>query len=140
MNGNDVVALLLRSPMQALMGNTLLLTVTGRKTGRKISLPVSYFQEGDSLWIISSRDRTWWKNLRSGARVEMRLHGRNASGFGELILDEKVVASRLDAYLRRMPASARYLGVGMTNGVPNCDDVGRAAGERIFVKICFDEV
>ena len=81
MNGNDFVKLALRSPLQAMMGDTMLITVTGRKTGRKITLPVGFYREGNTLWIISSRDRTWWRNIGTGAEVDIHLHGRDLGGF-----------------------------------------------------------
>ncbi|MBK6434209.1 nitroreductase/quinone reductase family protein [Candidatus Amarolinea dominans] len=64
MNGNSFIAWLLRSPLNSLLSsNTLLITMTGRKTGLLITTPVNYVRDGDRLWVISSRDRTWWRNL-----------------------------------------------------------------------------
>jgi hypothetical protein len=133
---NDFVALALKSPLHVMMGDTMLLTVTGRKTGRKISLPVSSYREGNTLWVISSRDRMWWRNLAQGAEVEMRLHGRNLKGYGEAILDEEAVAAQLGEYARHIPLSARSIGLRMENGAPNADDAARLSKERLFVRIC----
>ncbi|HTP02126.1 MAG TPA: nitroreductase/quinone reductase family protein [Anaerolineales bacterium] len=136
MKANDFVTFALKSPLHVMMGDVMLLTVTGRKTGRKISLPVGYYQDGNALWVISSRDRTWWRNLAHGGEVEMRLHGRDLKGYGEVILDTADVAAQLGQYVRRMPLSVRSLGVHVENGAPNCDDVARVAKERLFVRIC----
>jgi hypothetical protein len=87
MKANDFVAFALKSPLHVMMGDTMLLTVTGRKTGRKISVPVSSYRDGNALWVISSRDRTWWRNLAQGGEVEVRLHGCDLKGYGEVILD-----------------------------------------------------
>ena len=56
--------------LERVLGDTRLITVTGRKTGRKYTTPVGYYQEGDTLWVISSRDRTWWRNATGGAQVD----------------------------------------------------------------------
>jgi deazaflavin-dependent oxidoreductase (nitroreductase family) len=136
MNGNDFVRLALRSPLHVMMGDMLLITVTGRKTGRPITLPVSYYAEGNSLWIISSRDRTWWRNLLRCPDVRLRMHGVDYSGSAELILDEKAVAARLPDYVRRLPMSARALGVQVKNGIADPAGLARVAGVRLFVKIC----
>ena len=136
MKSNDFVVFALKSPLHVMMGNTVLLTVTGRKTGRKIAVPVNYYRDGNTLWIISSRDRTWWRNLLNGGEVDLRLHGHDLRGFAEAILDEKDVAAQLDQYVRHNPVAARYMGVRVENGVPNCDDVARLAKERLFVRIC----
>jgi F420H(2)-dependent quinone reductase len=138
MNANDIVRLALRSPLQVFMGDTMLITVTGRRTGRSICLPVSYYQDGDALWVMSSRSRKWWRNLKQGAPVLVHLHGRDSKGFAEAVVDEKVVANRLNDYVRCLPSSARYLGTRIENGIPNRDDVARLARERVFIKVCLE--
>ncbi len=42
MTGNDFVTFFLRTPLRVFMGNTMLITVTGCKTGRKYSTPWAY--------------------------------------------------------------------------------------------------
>jgi hypothetical protein len=41
------------------------LTVTGRKTGREISIPVWFVQEGDRIYLlpVSGTDSDWFKNV-----------------------------------------------------------------------------
>jgi deazaflavin-dependent oxidoreductase (nitroreductase family) len=48
---------------------TLLLSVTGRKSGETRSTPLVYFQDGDSYVVVGSdgaakHDPQWWKNLQ----------------------------------------------------------------------------
>jgi deazaflavin-dependent oxidoreductase (nitroreductase family) len=48
---------------------TLLLSVTGRKSGKTYSTPLVYFRDGDSYVVVGSdgaakRDPQWWKNLQ----------------------------------------------------------------------------
>ena len=52
MTGNDFVRFFLRTPLYVFMGNTMLITVTGRKTGKKYTTPVVFYRDGDTLWII----------------------------------------------------------------------------------------
>lgn len=78
---NPLVTWLLRSPLRALMdGNTLLLTYTGRKSGRSFTLPISYGQAGARLRLITRQSKPWWKNLRSGAPVTLWLRGEQRTG------------------------------------------------------------
>jgi deazaflavin-dependent oxidoreductase (nitroreductase family) len=135
MNGNDFVAFLLRSPLQFMLGNTMLLTVTGRVSGKKYTTPVGYYRDEEGLWVITSRERTWWRNVQDGAQVEMRLGGKDLSGYAEAILDQAAVVARLGAYLQHVPQAARPLGVRMENGAPHPGDAVRLANERLFVKI-----
>ena len=48
---------------------TLLLSVTGRKSGRTYSTPLAYFEDGGAYVVVGSdgaakRDPQWWKNLQ----------------------------------------------------------------------------
>ena len=135
MAGNDFVKFFLRTPLYIFMGNTMLITVTGRKTGKKYTTPVGFYREGDTLWIISNRDRTWWRNVIGGTNVEMRIRGKEVTGFAEVVLDEEAVATQVLEYVRHIPMSAKALGVRVENGEPNSEDAARLAKERLFVKI-----
>lgn len=137
MTGNDFVKFFLRTPLYAFMGDTMLITVTGRKTGRKYSTPVGFYREGDFLWVMTSRDRSWWRNVKNGANVSLLLKGRTVNGFAQAELDEKAVEIQLLDYIRHIPMSAKPLGIRMENRFPNLEDVKRVAKDRLFVKIKF---
>jgi deazaflavin-dependent oxidoreductase (nitroreductase family) len=135
MTGKDFVKFFLRTPLHVFMGNTMLITVTGRKTGVKYTTPVGFYRNGDCIWVISSRNRTWWRNVCDGAEVELHIRGKDVKGFAEAILDEERVAAQVVDYVRHIPMSARALGVHVENGEPNREDAARLARERLFVKI-----
>ena len=135
MTGNDFVKFFLHSPLYVFFGDTMLITVTGCKTGKKYTTPVGFYRDRDTLWILSSRDRTWWRNVKGGAEVEMRIRGKDVKGFAETLLDESAVASQMIEYIRRVPMSARTLGVRMENGEPNPGDAARLAKDRMFVRV-----
>jgi deazaflavin-dependent oxidoreductase (nitroreductase family) len=136
MNSNSFMAFMLRSPLHGVMsGSTMLVTVTGRKTGKAITTPVNYYQEGDTLWVISNRERTWWRNLKGGAALKLRLRGQEVNGFGEVLLDEPAVAAQIGEYVRHLPISARSLGVHMQDGQPDPADLARLAQARVMIRI-----
>ena len=135
MTGNDFVKFFLRTPLYIFMGDTMLITVTGYKTKKKYTTPVGFYRDGDALWILSSRDRTWWRNVQGGAQVEMRIHGKDITGCAEVILDEERVAAQIVEYCRHIPMSAKSLGVRVENGEPHPEDAARLAQERMFVKV-----
>lgn len=138
MNGNDFVKIMLKSPLHGLMGKTLLIAFTGRKTGRKFAVPVNYYRELDALWVITKRSRNWWRNMKGGADVDLYLNGKKLKGFAEAILDESAIAAHIVDYVRYLPISAGALGVRLENGAPNSDDLARLAKERLFIKICLE--
>jgi deazaflavin-dependent oxidoreductase (nitroreductase family) len=135
MTGNDFVKFFLRTPLYVFMGNTMLITVTGCKTGKKYSTPVGYYPEGDSLWVMTNRDRTWWRNVEKGAAVTLLLKGRTVRAFAEAEMDENAVESHLLDYIQQIPMAAKPLGIRMENRIPNSEDIARVARGRLFVKV-----
>ena len=64
--------------------STLLLTTTGRKSGRPIAVPLFYAAEGDRLYIVASfggNDEApgWYRNLLANPAVEVEVSGRRAA-------------------------------------------------------------
>ncbi len=111
---DPLTAWLLRSPLHGLVSSSLMLvTVTGRKSGKLITTPTNYQRLGNTLWVISWRDRNWWRNLRRGADVRLLLAGKIVEGRGQVIEDEKAVAQSLFDYYRRSPKTARYVGIAL---------------------------
>ena len=136
MNDNDFISWILRSPLHGMLsGGMLLITVTGCKTGRQYTTPVEYSRDNGYLWIITTRDRTWWKNLRDGAEVLLLLKCKPMTAFAELEMDTKAVESRMAIYIKRVPQVARSLGIRIENGIANADDITRTAKDRLLVKI-----
>ena len=126
----------LRSPFHGMLSDgMMLLTVRGRRTGRLFTTPVGYYREGDSLWVITSRDRIWWRNLQGGADVQLLLKRKLVNARAETELDDSAVEARMYEYLRRVPMAAKSLGIRIENGNANPEDIARAANERLFVRI-----
>jgi deazaflavin-dependent oxidoreductase (nitroreductase family) len=136
--GNPVMSLLLHSPLHSLLSkNVLLITVTGRRSGRAYTTPVGYVQSGDELLIVSSPDRTWWKNLRGGATVKVRWQGRDLTGHGLAVEDQTEVAADLIVLLKAAPQYQKYLAVSLTPDGQPIDPaaLSKAAQSTVMVKI-----
>jgi F420H(2)-dependent quinone reductase len=59
---------------------TMVLTVTGRKTGKPRTVPVIYIEDGDRFVIAaaysgSDTDPTWWLNLQANPEAVARVGG-----------------------------------------------------------------
>lgn len=136
MTGNDFMKWMLHSPFHGVLSNgMMLITVTGRKTGKKYTTPVEYYRENGFLWVMTSRNRTWWRNLRGGAEVTLILKRRPATAYAETVLDEEVVETQLHNYLQHRPQAAKPLGIRVNRGILNADDIEHLANDRLFVKI-----
>jgi len=136
MTGNDFMAFILRSPLHGLFSsNMMVVTLTGCKTGRRISLPVGYYRDGNILWTITRRNRTWWRNLRTAAPVTLHLQGKDVAAIAEAVVADECVARQLNDYLNHLPENARSLNIRKeVSGDFNPDDLARAVQERMFVK------
>ena len=134
---NPMMIWLLKSPLHGFISKgVMLVTVTGRKSGKSISTPTNYVRDGNTLWIISWRERTWWRNLRAGANVRVLLAGRGVEGRGQVIEEEKAVAQSLFDYYRKVPQVAKYVQIGLdAAGLPVPEDCVRAAQKMVVVMI-----
>jgi hypothetical protein len=136
MTGNDFMSWVLRSPLHGMLSSsTMLITVTGRKSGKKYTLPVNYYRDADCLWVLSSRDRTWWRNVQGGADVSLLLQRQPVRAFAQPELEILTVEHLLTEYLKHIPQGARSLGIRMVNGSPNPEDIKRIAKDRLFVRV-----
>ena len=139
MNGNDFMSWVLRSPFHGMLSNgMMLIIVTGRKTGKTYTIPVGFYKKGGYLWIITSRDRNWWRNLQGGAQVKLLLKRKLIHGIAETELDGKAVEARMFEYIQHVPQAAKPMGIRVENKIPNAGDIARTAKDRLFVKIKID--
>jgi deazaflavin-dependent oxidoreductase (nitroreductase family) len=136
MNGNDFMAWVLHSPFHGMLSDgMMLITMTGRRTGKAYTTPVGYYEEGGYLWVITSRERTWWKNLQGGADVKLLLKRKPVNGFADTELDFEAVETRMYKYVKHIPQAAKQMEIRVENGVANAEDVARTAKDRLFVRI-----
>jgi deazaflavin-dependent oxidoreductase (nitroreductase family) len=133
---NPLLIAILRSPLHPLLSrNMLVITYTGRKSGRVYRTPVNYVRDGARLLTSSYRSRTWWRNLRGGAPVSLRVQGREVKATGQALEDEAAVVEALSAYLKHQPGLAKYFKIGLdADGQFKRDDVARAAQERVMIQ------
>jgi deazaflavin-dependent oxidoreductase (nitroreductase family) len=105
--GNLFMIGLLRSPAHRLVsGSLLLLSFRGRRSGRRFTIPVMYAERDGTLTVfVGHPDRkTWWRNLRQGAEVEVRLHGDRLRGQAAVASDAAVARTYLERYPRARAA------------------------------------
>ena len=132
---NKTMKLILRSPVHGMVSKTILLiTFTGRKSGKTYTTPVDYSQDGDQVTIFTHAD--WWKNLRGGAPVRLRIRGRELQGLAEPVAEDKgAITAGLAAHLRKVPSDARFYGVTFDDQRnPRAEEVEQAA--QTLVMIC----
>ncbi|HNP71746.1 MAG TPA: nitroreductase/quinone reductase family protein [Kouleothrix sp.] len=124
---NKLIGVVLRSPLHGLVSkDLLLLTFTGRKSGASITTPVTYTRSGERLLVFTGSP--WWKNLRGGAPVTLRLRGRVVRATAEVSEDSATVLAETRAYLARKGVSnARMIGLSLDSTREPTDAELRAA-------------
>jgi hypothetical protein len=91
-SGNRLVAVLLRSKLHPLVSRHLtLISVTGRRTGAQHTFPVGYQETNEALTIpvMWPQRKLWWRNLRDGATVRLRLRGADRTGQARARVDAR---------------------------------------------------
>ena len=132
----SAMKLVLRSPVHGMVSKTvLLITFTGRKSGKTYTTPVDYSQDGDQVYIFTHAN--WWKNLRNEAPVTLRIRGRELHGLAEPVAEDKqAIADGLMAHLRKVPSDARFYGVTFDDHRnPSAEEVKKAVQTVVMIRI-----
>jgi deazaflavin-dependent oxidoreductase (nitroreductase family) len=76
------------------------LSVTGRKSGRTISIPVWFALEGGKLYLVpvSGSDTQWYKNVLSSPSIRIQAGGAEAELEVVPITDPRQVASVVEKF------------------------------------------
>jgi deazaflavin-dependent oxidoreductase (nitroreductase family) len=133
---NPFVRLLLRSPLHGMLSKSLLLlTFTGRKSGKRYTIPVAYSRQGDVLSVFTSH--TWWKNLRGGAPVQVEMRRIRRTGTAEAISDDvPAIAAQFLADLRAQPMLAKSYHIPLdAAGQPDAAAARQMAAQEVLVRI-----
>jgi len=133
---NHTMKFVLRSPIHGAVSKfTLLISFNGRKSGKTYTTPVSYSQNGDQVTIFTHAN--WWKNLRGGASVTLRIRGMDVRGVAEPVADDKqAVAAGLAAHLRQVQSDAKYYGVTFDDqGNPRAEEVETAVQSVVMIRV-----
>ena len=135
---NRIVRAILRSPFhRVLSSHVLVLTFSGRSTGRVYALPLVYVGDNAAIYCCTQRTVTrWWKNLRGSPQVRVHLRGEEREGTAEIVedLDEKL--DPLTKWLKKSRPVQKTYGVSSRpDGELDPDQVRVAAENAIVIRI-----
>ncbi|ORA78791.1 hypothetical protein K3U93_20460 [Mycobacterium malmoense] len=134
---NPVLGFLLRTPLAGPARKQLMvLSFTGRKTGRPYSIPVSAHVIDNDLYALTGA--SWKQNFRDGAPAQVVYDGKTTAMRGELIRDRAVVS---DLYHRCAESygvrrAQRMIGLKFRDRrIPTLDEFAEAADRLHLVAI-----
>jgi len=133
--GNAFMQAIIASPLHPLLGDGFaVITVTGRKSGRRISTPINVAPQDGEFVVISYRNRLWWRNLLDGRKGELHHRGSNLPVVGRILDQTAGVAAALKKYFEKYPGRAKYFGIRMGGeGKATEEELTRAAADRVVV-------
>lgn len=99
-----VLSLPFPTPLSA---NLMLVSYTGRKTGRAYRQPVSYVRDGGTL--LTPGGGRWTVNLADGRAARLRLAGRDVPARADLVGDAAEVERLLGVIAAGNPRATRFV-------------------------------
>ena len=143
MRMNGVVDVVLRSRFHWLLSRGLtLITVTGRRSGRRYTIPVGYLETVDAVVVLvgDAPSKTWWRNYIDPGPIEVTLRGVPRSGRAVVVPPGSEPFRRTaEEAFRRSRIIPRLFGIafdrsrGLTVG-----DAARLAQRAAIVRITLD--
>jgi F420H(2)-dependent quinone reductase len=134
--GNTCMRALLRSRLGERMQGLSVLTLIGRKTGKRYAVPVSVLDLDGSPMVLTASP--WKVNLRGGADVEVRAGRVTRRMRATLVEDPERIA---DAYEKLLPATgvkhAKRLGLVLAGDRPPTREelIEGIRGRRVLIEL-----
>ena len=136
---NPMVGFLLRTPLAGpLREQMMVVNVTGRKSGRKYSIPLSAHQIDGTLYALTSAP--WKNNFREGATAEVLHGGKTTTMRGELVTDPTLVAELSERCAASYGVKKAQTVMGLKfrdNRIPTVDEFKEAVLRERYVAVKF---
>jgi hypothetical protein len=112
---NPAVGWVLRSRLHRVLSwGLMLVTVTGRRTGRIYTIPVGYQSDGEGMTVLVSKPsrKQWWRNYRDRRPITVCVRGRSRTGHAVVVTPgSEAFREAMDRTFRRMPSLGRQFGI-----------------------------
>lgn len=138
---NSLMAGMLHTPgLERVAGrSTALLTYTGRRSGTRYTIPVSYARQGHRVVMIAHAFRTWWRNLEARPAVRLRLAGADVGGTSRVLSGAEALPFLIHFYEHhRTLARASGVSIGR-DGVAAPEQVEARLPETVVVVVDLDQ-
>lgn len=131
---NPTMKTILRSPLHGILSKGLLiLTFTGRKSGKRFSTPVAYHWLDAQTLVVLTRSK-WWKNFQNGEPITVRVQGKTYPARAEIIHDNQVVWDTYIDPVLKESKNPREVGI-MIPPDSTPQQIREAASDMLAVKI-----
>jgi hypothetical protein len=125
---NPILGFLLRTPLAGPARKQLMvLSFTGRKTGRPFTLPVSAHVIDNDLYALTGA--AWKQNFRDGAPAQVVYDGKSTAMRGELITNRAIVSDLFKRCAESYGARRAQTMIGLKfrdQRIPTLEEFGEA--------------
>jgi deazaflavin-dependent oxidoreductase (nitroreductase family) len=130
---NPFMRFMLRRPIRRMQERLLLLSFTGRRSGRRYTIPLSYMEEDDGSLLVPGGG-AWKRNLEPGRPVAVRLRGADRLADPELILDSDEIERLLPRMYAGNSRAESFVGVPIgPSGEPDRRLLEQAIGDGFAI-------
>ncbi len=67
----------------------MVITTTGRKTGRKLTIPVGYKRDGEYVFAINKGNSNWFRNVQANGKAVIEIKGDVMKVRGSVVTDDQ---------------------------------------------------
>jgi deazaflavin-dependent oxidoreductase (nitroreductase family) len=130
---NKVLGFLLQRNIGPMKGVLMLVTTTGRRTGKQHTTPIGYVPDGDTILSFTmGGGSNWYKNVLKQSRAILTVKGKRLAATARPVEGDENILAVLRVYQQRRPQDMqRFFGID-PNGTP---DQLLAAKQRVkFVR------
>jgi deazaflavin-dependent oxidoreductase (nitroreductase family) len=133
---NGIMKFILRSPLHGMVSDTIMIiTFTGRKSGKTYSTPVTYIQQGSTITCFTRAP--WWKNFKEEPQVKLRVRGEVLYGTATPVTDAGKVADGAREFIEQKGLeNIERIGVMIdTDRAPTQQELINAVEGRVMIRI-----
>lgn len=124
---------LLRKDWLGGMGEAVLvITTTGRRSGKPVSTPIGYVRDGDTLAALSYPTSNWYRNLRQTPEALLEIRGKAIQVRARFVDDEPGRQRLVELYRQQRPKNFRMFFNVALDAPP--DELARGIAARAFVR------
>jgi deazaflavin-dependent oxidoreductase (nitroreductase family) len=103
----DAQVFLLRRRLMGPMNKLLMvITTTGRKSGKQIARPIGYQADADSFLAFNIGGQSnWYKNMLSNPKVKLEIQGKTHHATGAVLTDDAEILAAIELYKTHQPST-----------------------------------
>ena len=135
---NWMIATILRLPVlhHLLSKMMLVITFTGKKSGKTYVTPVGYYREGNRVTILTKRFRKWWLNFETAAPVEVLITGHSYAAQAASLTDTEIISPIIAHVVEKHRGDAQNYGIKLgNNGKADMESVREVAAKLVVVQL-----